>query len=139
MIDITAQKEAEAALRESERHLKCLMESATNFAVYQLVSDSNNPNLLKVIFVSPSITEIMGVSEPMNYETWFENIHPDDVERIVEANMMAFKTQRFDETMRIYHPRKEKWIWIHAVSAGFEDQDRQHYVNGILIEITGQR
>ncbi len=139
MIDVTAQKEAEAALRESERHLKCLMESATNFAVYQLVSDGNNPNLLKVVFVSPSIAEIMGVSEPMNYETWFENIHPDDVERIVNANVEAFKTQRFDETMRIYHPRKEKWIWIHAVSAGFEDQDRQHYVNGILIEITDPR
>ena len=106
MIDITAQKQAEQALLESERKLKCLMESATNFAVYQLIDDANNPNLLKVTFVSPSIKDIMGISDPMSFETWFENIHPDDVERIVTANIEAHKTLRFDETMRVYHPQK---------------------------------
>ena len=116
---------AEKALQESERHLRSLMESASNFAVYRLISDGDNPNLLRVIFVSPSITDIMGVSEPMSFETWFEHIHPDDVERIVRANMEAFKTNRFDETMRIYHPQKQKWVWIHAISTGFEDHERQ--------------
>ena len=82
----------------------------------------------------------MGVSEPMSFETWFERIHPNDVERIVRANIEAFKTLRFDETMRIYHPQKQKWIWIHAISTGFEDQERQcKYVNGILIDVTRQK
>ena len=90
--------------------------------------------------MSPSITDIMGVSEPMSFETWFERIHPDNVERIVRANIDAFKTLRFDETMRIYHPQKQKWIWIHAVSTGFEDQERQcKYVNGILIDVTREK
>jgi len=140
IIDVTAQKQAEKALQESEGHLRSLMESATNFAVYRLISDVDNPNLLRVIFVSPSITGIMGVSEPMSFETWFEHIHPDDVERIVSANIEAFKTLRFDETMRIYHPQEQKWVWIHAISTGFEDHERQcNYVNGILIDITRQK
>ena len=135
-----ARKRTEEALRENEGHLRSLMESATNFAVYRLISDSDNPNLLRVIFVSPSITDTMGVSKPTRFETWFEHIHPDDVERIVEANIEAFKTLRFDETMRIYHPQKQKWIWIHSISTGFEDQERQcYYVNGILIDVTREK
>ncbi len=140
IIDVTGQKQAEKALQESEGHLRSLMESASNFAVYRLISDGDNPNLLRVIFVSPSITDIMGVSEPMSFETWFKHIHLDDVERIVEANIEAFKTLRFDETMRVYHPQKQKWVWIHAISTGFEDQERQRkYVNGILIDVTREK
>ena len=139
IIDVTPQKQAEKSLQESERHLRSLMENATNFAVYRLISDDDNPSLLSVIFVSPSITDIMGVSEPMSFETWFEHVHPDDVERIVKANIEAFKTLRFDETMRIYHPQEQKWVWIHAISTGFEDHERQcKYVNGILFDITRQ-
>ena len=138
--DITEEKRALEALRESEEHLRSLMESASNFAVYRLISDVDNPNSLSVIFVSPSITDIMGVAKPMRFETWFEHIHPDDVERIVEANIEAFKTLRFDETMRVYHPQKQKWVWIHAISTGFEDQERQRkYVNGILIDVTREK
>ena len=132
-----ARKQSEKALRESEGHLKSLMESASNFAVYRLISDGDNPDSLRVIFVSPSITDILGISEQMSVETWLKHIHPDDVERIDRANMEAFETLRFDETMRIYHPQKQKWIWIHAVSTGFEDKEHKcHYVNGILIDVT---
>ena len=140
IIIVTAQKQAEKSLQESEGHLRSLMDTASNFAVYRLISHIDNPDLLRVIFVSPSITDIMGVSEQMSFETWFERIHPDDVERIVRANIEAFKTLRFDETMRIYHPQKQKWIWIHAVSTGFEDQEHQClYVNGILIDVTREK
>ena len=133
-------KRTEGALRENEEHLRSLMESATDFSVYRLVTDSDNPNFLRVIFVSPSITDIMGVSKPTRFETWFEHIHPDDVDRIVEANIEAFKTLQFDETMRIYHPQKQKWIWIHSISTGFEDPERQcYYVNGILIDVTREK
>jgi len=139
LVDVTREKEAEKALQKSERHLRALIENASNFAVYRLITDRDNPNLLRVIFVSPSIMDIMGVSDPMCFEAWFEHIHPDDEERIIRANIEAFKTKRFDETMRVYHPQKNAWVWIHAVSTGFEDPEQGcAYVNGILIDITRQ-
>ena len=137
---VTAQHRAEEALQESEGNLRSLMESASDFAVYRLISNSDNPNFLRVIVVSPSITDIMGVSEPMRFEKWFEHIHPDDVERVVRANIEAFKTNRFDETMRIYHHQEQKWVWIHAISTGIDDHEGQcKYINGILIDITRQK
>ena len=81
-MDITDQYIAEKKLRVSEEHLRSLMESASGFAVYRLVYDKESPHSLKVIFVSPSINDIFGIPDPMKFESWFENIHPDDVSRL---------------------------------------------------------
>lgn len=127
-------------LKESEEHLRSLMESATNFAVYRLVSDETNPHMLKVKFISPSARKIMGIADPMKFETWFENVHPDDVERLIEANQRAFKTKRFNEEYRSYHKDNDRWRWIHAISTGVVNKNNlNHSVNGIIIDITKRK
>lgn len=127
-------------LKESEEHLRSLMESATNFAVYRLVSDETNPHKLKVKFISPSARKILGIAEPMKFETWFENVHPDDAERLIEANQRAFKTNRFNEEYRTYNKNKGEWRWIHAISnGGVSKKAWNRHVNGILIDITERK
>ena len=139
-IDITEQKKAEETLRESEEHLRSLTKSASNFAVYRLSHDKTNPHLLKVVFVSPSVEEILGIDEPMKFETWFLNMHPDDVERITIANQKAFETMRFDEEYRTWDKNKKEWRWIHAISTGTTDEENwTGYVNGILLDITDRK
>lgn len=134
------QMTAEDALRKSEEHLRSLMENADDFAVYRLTHDNESPHRLSVVFVSPSITDIMGVSDPMKFETWFDKIHPDDVQRIVEANQKAFKTLMFNETARFYHPQKKEWRWIHSISRGTVDKEgRAEYVNGLMVDVTEQK
>ena len=136
-IDITKQKHIEESLQKSEKHLRSLMESATNFAVYRLVIDKTNPHQLKVKFVSPSIKDILGIPEPMKFETWFKSMHSEDVDRIAEANLQAFKTLKFNEEYRTYHQNKNEWRWIHAISTGVVDKKgATESVNGILLDIT---
>ncbi len=140
IVTAIAHMTAEDALRKSEEHLRSLMENADDFVVYRLSTDEQSPVRLKVVFVSPSIKGIMGVSDPMRFDTWFENIHSDDIERIAEANRKAFETLNFNEAMRFYHPAKKEWRWIRAVSNGILDQKgNPKYVNGIIIDITGRR
>ena len=50
-----------------EQDLYALIKSATNFVIYQLIYDSSHPHLFKVSFASPSIVDILGVSDPMKY------------------------------------------------------------------------
>ena len=127
-------------LQESEEHLKSLMESALNFAVYRLVSDEKSPNKLRVVLVSPSAKGILGVSDPRNFETWFESMHPDDVSRIIEANQQAFETHKFNEEYRTYNGVKGEWRWVHAISTGIVDKNGStRYVNGILMDITERK
>ena len=131
---------ARDGLKKSEEHLRSLMESATNFAVYRLISDEAKPHKLRVVFISPSAKTILGIPEPMKFETWFENAHPDDVERLSEANQRAFKTNRFNEEYRTYHEDRGEWRWIHGISTGgVNKKGWNRYVNGILIDITKRK
>jgi PAS domain S-box-containing protein len=135
-----ARLNAAKALQESEEHLRSLMDSAINFAVYRLVSDESNPNRLRVVLVSPSAKGILGVSDPMKFETWFEGMHPDDVSRVIEANQQAFETHKFNEEYRTYNGVKGEWRWVHAISTGVVDKNgRTRYVNGILMDITERK
>jgi PAS domain S-box-containing protein len=135
--DITDQYNAEESLRKSQEHLKSLMESATGFTIYRLVYDPASPHSLRVVFISPSFVDILGIPEPMKFETWFDFVHPDDVDRLNLANQQAFETQRFDQVYRTYHPVKDEWRWIHAIATGGTRADGwNRYVNGIMIDIT---
>jgi DNA-binding CsgD family transcriptional regulator/PAS domain-containing protein len=136
--EIQGRERIEATLRKSEKHLRSLIENAVDFAIYRLILDESDPYEAKVVFVSPSLMDMVGVTDPMKYKTWFENIHPDDVDRVVEANLKCREIFKFDQTFRVYHPIKEEWRHVHAVSTGvFEaDDHRVKYINGILIDVT---
>jgi len=135
--NVIARLQATKQLQESEAHLRSLMQNAEHFAIYRLIVNTSNHHNLDVAFVSPSIRDIMGISDPMNFETWFENIHAQDRERVVRANMKAFQTLRFNEIMRIHHPHKKEPRWIQAVSRGFtEENGGVRYINGIISDIT---
>jgi PAS domain S-box-containing protein len=139
-LDITDQYIAEKKLQESEEHLRSLMESATNFAVYRLINDEKAPNKLSVKFVSPSAKDILGIPDPMKFESWFENIHPDDRARMSEANRRAFETNIFNEEYRAYNEKKAEWRWVNAISTGGVDKKGwNRHVNGILIDITERK
>ena len=139
-MDITDQYIAEKKLQVSEEHLRSLMESASGFAIYRLVYDKVSPHSLRVIFVSPSIKGIFGIPDPMKFKSWFENIHPDDVNRLTETNKRAFETNRFNEEFRTYNEKKGEWRWVQAISTGgVNKKGWNRYVNGILIDITERK
>jgi len=138
--EIQIRKNTESALRDSEAHLRSLMEAATNFAVYRLVYDETLPTIFRVVFVSPSIRELLGVAATDDLEKWNEAIHPEDIGRVKDANLRAFETGIFNEIFRIYHSPKQEWRCVHAVSTGiFGENDRTKYINGIFIDVTEQK
>ena len=139
-MDITEQYVAKKALQESEEHLSSLMLNARHYAVYRLKVSNSGFQGLKVVFVSPSIINIMGVDSPTKFETWFENVHTDDRKRILKANLKAFETNEFNEVMKINHPDKKEHRWIHSIAKGiFSQYGKLQYVNGIIIDITERK
>jgi PAS domain S-box-containing protein len=136
-IDLSELKEAERALRESEEHLLSLMETATNFAVYRLAFERGDPNRGRVVFVSPSIKDILGVKKPEDLEDWFENIHIDDVARVKASHFTLPRSERADETMRILHPKTREIHWVQFLSSCInDDHGRLKWSNGIIFDIT---
>ena len=138
--DVTQQQTTAESLRRSEAHLRSLMENASGFVVYRLVGENTAPAKLRVVFISPSAADVLGVSEPERFESWFEQLHPDDVERVAEANRRAHLSGRFEGQFRFYHHGLEQWRWIHAISSGgVEGPGSQFYVNGIMVDITDKK
>jgi PAS domain S-box-containing protein len=137
----TAKREkTQEALQESEEHLRSLMERVADFAVFRLARDPSEQAEIRVVFASPSLKKILGVKDPQNFKSWVENVHPDDADRLVEANRRAFQTQRFNEEVRVHHPEKSEWRWVQAISTGIPaSEDQSRYVNGIIFDITERK
>lgn len=135
--DIEAQVKAEAALRESERHLRSLMESASNFVLFRLLHHPDNPCQPQRIFISPSIAEIVDRTQVFDFQSWLKVIHPEDRETLLDAGRKMLETCRLDETVRIRDRSGRGWRWLHIISVAVPDEtDNRLFFNGIILDIT---
>ena len=135
--DIDAQVTAETALRESERHLRSLMESASNFVLFRLLHYPDNPCQPQQIFISPSIAEIVDRDQVFDFSSWLKVIHPEDRETLLDAGRKMLETSRMDETVRIRDRSGSGWRWLHIISVAVSDEtDNQLFFNGIILDIT---
>ncbi len=136
-LDLTKLRETQRALRVSEEHLRSLMETAVNFAVYRIAYREGDPRRAEIVFVSPSIRELMGIDDPGTLDHWFENIHPEDQARILDSHFSLPRKTRVDESMRVFNPRHEEWRWIQFISTSVMNRDGLlQYSNGIIFDIT---
>jgi PAS domain S-box-containing protein len=135
--DIDAQVSAEAALKESERHLRSLMESASNFVLFRLRNNPDNPCQPQRIFISPSIAEIVDRTRVVDFQSWLEIIHPADKDVLLASGRKMLDTHRLDETVRIVDRSGSGWRWLHIISVAVRDEtDDALFFNGIILDIT---
>jgi two-component system nitrate/nitrite sensor histidine kinase NarX len=135
-----AQQAAFEKLKESEQALRSLVENARHFSVYQIAVDPHNPQNSKLVFSSPSICEIVGADDPAQFEGWQENLHPDDRERVYQANLRSWQYgETYNEITRIFNRKKNRWVWVHTISNPVMDASgRIVHFDGMVIDITDQ-
>lgn len=130
--------EVEKALRESEGNLRTFMENARGFGVYSLEPAEEEEYGSRIVFASPSIGAIFGLEDPDNNANWFQDLHPDDLERMAEAHHVALtETKEFDETYRYFHKARQEWRWGRAISSlvTIEGGASKRF-NGLVMDVT---
>lgn len=130
-----------AALREREQDFNSLLENVQDFVIYRVAIDPAHPYGGRVVLVSPSIKNILGIADPYDFETWFERLHPDDTPTVIAANRRSWQEGApYNQVTRIYHPAKQAWLWVHTMSRPvFDAQGRLTHFNGLILDITEQK
>jgi PAS domain S-box-containing protein len=135
--DISALKQAEAELRESERRFRLMAETIQD--VFWIAS----AGLEKMIYISPGYEQVWGRTCQELYQSppsFLEAIHPEDRERF-EHEIDAAKAQSlaFSEEYRIIRPDKTvRWIQ----DRGYPVRDGQGRVimyTGVATDITERK
>lgn len=127
--------------RPFDPNLMSLLEDAIDFAVYQVEVDPDDFYGGRIVMVSPSLRDIAGIEDPFKFESWFENVHPDDLPRVMDANRRSWeKAIRYDETARHFNKQKNKWTWVRTVSTPvFDSNNKIHHFTGFVLDITDQK
>jgi PAS domain S-box-containing protein len=100
LLDITARKEAEAL----EEQLRELLDSSPVVTyVYESVPDEDPP--VRFIHMSQQISQLIGQSVQnllADYSLWLRQIHPDDLQQLVEASSRSRDTGKpWQRTFRV--------------------------------------
>ncbi len=134
--DITKQKEAELALRESRSRLDAIVNSIDN-VVYSAAPDGAS-----VRFISASSTALYGrpAAELITDPTlWIRVIHPEDRPAVEQAFHNIGDTGEFDCEYRIV--RADGTVrWVHdRARVAFDGSGRPERLDGVVTDITERR
>lgn len=134
-------KETLTRLAESESMLRSVIENAQRFGIYRIGVDPENLFSGKVMLVSPSLGDMLGIDDLYRFESWFDNVHPEDLPRILEANHRSLKEGvPYDQPTRFFNKNQNRWCWVHTISnPSFDSQGKLTHFDGIVVDLTEQK
>ncbi len=106
-IDVTEQKRAQSALRESEKRFRAMIENSTDLIA--MVDDKGN-----LLYASPSTTRILGYTlDEYVGKNAFNFIYPEDVKNVSELLAKLLKNPGMTVTVQYRMKHKDgRWLWI---------------------------
>jgi PAS domain S-box-containing protein len=134
--DVTEQKAAEMAWRQSEERFRQVME-AINEVFWMTDLDKQ-----RMLYISPAYERIWGRPADELYRAgtaWLESIHPEDRERVREAAETRQASGTYEETYRIVRPDGSvRWIYDRAFPVR-DASGRVYRVAGVAEDVTERK
>jgi PAS domain S-box-containing protein len=135
-LDVTATREAEAALESTAARYQALVEQLP--AVVYIDSDDDRPRSL---FVSSASSEILGYP-PEAYVAdatiWPRSMHPEDRDRVLDAWAASIATgEPFETEYRFLKPDGTE-VWVRDTSIRIEGDDGSRVWQGVILDVTRQ-
>jgi PAS domain S-box-containing protein len=138
-----AREEAEQAHRETAFMYQRLVESVPSVVTYMDRVQVDNPGTSIPLYISPQIGGLLGYPRDAwltDDELWLQVLHPDDAERMTEADANA---RRHREPLSAEYrmiARDGRIVWVSEKSAVVRDeQSRTLYWQGVMVDITERK
>jgi diguanylate cyclase (GGDEF)-like protein/PAS domain S-box-containing protein len=132
-VDITAQREGEQSLRESEAHFRLLAENSTD-VITRHAADGT------FAYVSPAISEMLGwAPQELVGRAPVELYHPEDRQRVL-ATYRVLLSDHAQQTLRYrWISRDGRWVWVETVVRPVHGPDgRLHEIQAATRDVTAQ-
>jgi len=141
MLDVTERRRAEEQAREMEQRYRTLVEQLP--AIVYIEEPSSEPGESHFRYLSPRTEQILGhtaeelIADPTHLARM---LHPDDRERILEANALAERTgEPFDEEYRVF-ASDGRVVWLHSRAVLVrDDAGAPRYWHGVALDITDRK
>ncbi|HEX5950684.1 MAG TPA: PAS domain-containing protein [Actinomycetota bacterium] len=138
MSDITALKEAQGQLEETEARYRAIVEHIPA-AIYVDRPDGS----MRSLYVSPQIERILGVT-PQAYiddpEIWLELIDPTDRDEIRRSYLDAVEDGRSWVGEYLVHTPDGQTVWVHDETTFVRDgEGKPLFLQGVLYDITERK
>jgi PAS domain S-box-containing protein len=133
-VDITEKRQAELALKQSEKKYRDLIHRMTDM-VY-IFSDRHGG-----LFFSPSVETVLGYELDHMYAhpfLWKESIHPEDRADISRVVAEAGTGRPFDVEYRIRDARGN-WLWLHDRAISEYRSSGETVISGVARDITERK
>ena len=135
--ELNERLQTEVKLREAEARYRNLVERIP-LVIY--ISEPGQGGAWK--YVSPQITSLTGYTPEewiQDPQLWFSRIHPDDRDRILEAETNAIKAGKMPRLEYRLMTRDGNYIWVYDESLLILDNIQHGLVQGFLLDITTRK
>ncbi len=139
--DISEKKRMVEKLKKDEERYRIILNNIDEI-VYQVeCKDINKLMDGKVVFVSPKTEEIMNIPPDEFYKSskvWYENIHPDDKEKVKKSTFEVVERRSSGERdYRVKNIKTGEYRWIEdRITALYDDNGNFKGIVGVARDIT---
>jgi PAS domain S-box-containing protein len=105
-------------------------------------TESHHPDGGSITYISPQIEDLLGCPPERVLEDrtwWWATVHPDDVERVQQANGHAFGAgEDFDQIYRM-RSTDDRWVWVRDKARPVHGEGGEIlYWQGFMVGVTEQ-
>jgi diguanylate cyclase (GGDEF)-like protein/PAS domain S-box-containing protein len=134
---------APSAGSDFERRFQNLVENIPGIVVYLDLVQPDDPGSSLPVYISPQVEDLLGYERAAwltEDELWLDVLHPDDRDRMVEADAQArgALSTLFAEYRMV--ARDGRVVWVSEKAAVVQDEvSGNHYWQGVMVDITDRK